>query len=113
MGYGNADSSEGAPMRFHLNAKDRKEVQSIADALPDSELQDVAREVDEYMDRHHVNPLMMAAQTLIQQMYGGPVAQMLDGDDEAHIKMDEILRELLITAGKNRRSVNIMINKVA
>lgn len=100
-------------MRFHLNAKDRKEVQSIADALPDSELQDVAREVDEYMDRHHVNPLMMAAQTLIQQIHGGAVAQMLDSDDEAHIKLDEVLRELMIEAAKRERGVNVLINKVA
>lgn len=100
-------------MRFHLNAKDRKEVQSIADALPDSELQEVAKEVDEYMDTHHVNPLMMAAIAFIQQRYGGTVAQMLDSDDDAHIRLDEVLRELMIEAGERERSVNILINKVA
>ena len=100
-------------MRFHLNAKDRAEVQSIANALPDSELQEVVKEVDEYMDTHHVNPLMMAAQTFIQQRYGGSVTQMLDYDDKAHIKLDKVLRELMIEAAKRERGVNILINKVA
>ena len=48
-------------MNIRLTQRDRQEVQSIADALPDDDLQEVAGYVDEWQSSHHVNPLMMAA----------------------------------------------------
>lgn len=99
--------------RFTLNARDKKRVLNIAAELPDSDKQEVAREVDDYLDSHHVNPLMMAAQSFLQQYYGGAAAQMLGSDDDAHIALDKVLRELMVTAGERMRGVNVIYNEVA
>lgn len=99
--------------RFTMNARDKMRVLNIAAELPDSDKQEVAREVDDYLDSHHVNPLMMAAQNFLQQYYGGAAAQMLDSDDDAHIALDKVLRELMVTAGERMRGVNVIYNEVA
>lgn len=99
--------------RFTLNARDKVRVLSIAASLPDHDKQEVVQEVDGYLDTHHVNPLMMAAQNFLQQYYGGAAAQMLDSDDDAHIELDRVLRELMVTAGERMRGVNVIYNEVA
>lgn len=99
--------------RFTLNARDKLEVQKIADALPDDELQQVAAEADDWMNRNHVNPLMMAAQNFLQQNYGSAAVSMLDSDDDWHIRFDELLRDLMVDTGKRERGIHVLINKVA
>jgi|GEM_PF-2131110 len=99
--------------RFTLNTRDKVRVLSIAASLPDHDKQEVVKEVDGYLDTHHVNPLMMAAQNFLQQYYGGAAAQMLDSDDDAHIELDKVLRELMVTAGERMRGVNVIYNEVA
>jgi len=99
--------------RFTLNARDKIEVQKIADALPDDELQRVAAEADDWMSRNHVNPLMMAAQNFLQQNYGSAAVSLLDSDDDWHIRFDELLRDLMVDTGKRERGIHVLINKVA
>ncbi|AIX48876.1 hypothetical protein PSNIH1_00670 [Pantoea sp. PSNIH1] len=100
-------------MNIRLTQRDREEVQSIADALPDSEQRDVADYVDDWQRRNHINPLMMAALAFLNQHYDGQAVAMLDHDDDWHIKLDEVLRELMIDTGNRERGVNVIINKVA
>lgn len=100
-------------MSITLNYRDRAEVQSIADALPDEEQQMIASEVDAWLDTHHVNPLMMAALAFLSQHYDREAVAMLDGDDDWHIKLDEVLRELMIATSERQRGVIILLNKVA
>lgn len=100
-------------MNIRLTQRDRQEVQSIADALPDDDLQEVAAYVDDWQSRHHVNPLMMAALAFLNQHYDRNAVAMLDHDDDWHIKLDEVLRELMVDTGKRERGVNALLNKVA
>lgn len=100
-------------MSIRLTQRDRQEVQSIADALPDDDLQEVACYVDEWQSSHHVNPLMMAALAFLSQHYDRNAVAMLDHDDDWHIKLDEVLRELMVDTGKRERGVNALLNKVA
>lgn len=99
--------------RFTLSAKDKAEVLRIVEALPVEERESVAEEVDDWMDRNHVNPLMMAAQVMLSQYCSQAAISVLDSSDDWHIKFDEVLRELLVFAGECDRSVNVLVNKVA
>ncbi|ORM72405.1 hypothetical protein HA48_14715 [Pantoea wallisii] len=100
-------------MNIRLTQRDRAEVQSIADSLPDDDLQEVAGYVDDWQARHQVNPLTMAAIAFLSQHYDRNAVAMLDHDDDWHIKLGEVLRELMIDTGKRERGVNALIHKVA
>ncbi len=99
--------------RVTLTAKDKAEVLRIIEALPVEEREEVSSEVDGWMNRHHVNPLMMAAQMMLSQHCSQAAISVLDSSDDWHMKFDDMLRELLIFAGECDRSVNVLINRVA
>jgi hypothetical protein len=94
-------------MKFRTYEKDGKEVQAIADSLPDDELDIIAARVDEMMEQHKSNPLLAPMCTFMLRHFDNPVIGMFDMDDEAVEAAEAFLRDMMVTAAKRERAIEI------
>jgi len=95
---------------MRLNRTARNEVQSIADSLPDSELERIAAEVDAQMNRHKTNPLMPALCAFLTKHYDYPAIEMFDEDDEQHELAEAFLREAMVRVARRELAIGIYSN---
>lgn len=96
-------------MRFNIKAK--REIQEIADSLPDDELERIGNEVDANMERHKINPLIAPACQFLTRFFDYPAIEMFDEDDDQHIEAEAFLRDMMVTAAKRERAIEIWKHK--
>lgn len=98
-------------MRFRTYERDGKEVQAIADNLPDDELDIIGARVDEMMEKHNSNPLLDPMCEFMQRHFERPTVDMFDMDDEAEEAAEAFLRDMMVTAAKRERAIEIWKDK--
>ncbi len=96
---------------MRLSRTARNEVQDIADNLPESELENIAAEVDAQMTRHKTNPLMPALCAFLTRHYDYPAIEMFDEDDEQHEAAEAFLREAMVRVARREMAIEIYRNK--
>lgn len=94
-------------MRFRTYEKDGKEVQAIADSLTDDELDIIAARVDEIMSQRHANPIVAPACQALLSFFDHEAMGMFDLDDEFEEFADNFLRDMMVTAAKRERAIEI------
>ncbi|ORM64197.1 hypothetical protein PRCB_01265 [Pantoea rodasii] len=98
-------------MKFRLHDKDGKEVQAIADSLPDDELQNIAARVDSILDQRHMSPIVAPACIYLLRHFDHEAMGMFDMDDELEMAADAFMRDMMITAAKRERAIEIWKHK--
>lgn len=96
-------------MRFNIKAK--REIQEIADSLPDDELERIGKEVDANMERHRINPLIAPACQFLTRFYDYPAIELFDEDDDQHIEAEAFLRDMMVKAARRERAIAIWTSK--
>ncbi|WP_210453090.1 hypothetical protein [Pantoea ananatis] len=96
-------------MRFNIKAK--REIQEIADNLPDYELERIGKEVDANMERHKINPLIAPACQFLTRFFDYPAIEMFDEDDEQHIEAEAFLRDMMVKVARRERAIAIWTSK--
>ena len=90
-----------------LNSKDKAEIQTIADSLPDSELEIIGARADEMMKQHKSNPLIAPACAFLTRHFDYPVIGMFDLDDKQEEAAETFLRDMMVRALKRERGIEI------
>ncbi len=98
-------------MKFRLHDKDGKEVQAIADSLPDDELQIIAARVDSILVQRHMSPIVAPACAYLLRHFDHEAMGMFDMDDELEMAADAFMRDMMITAAKRERAIEIWKHK--
>lgn len=98
-------------MKFRLHEKDGKEVQAIADSMPDDELQIIAARVDNILSQRHLSPIVAPACAYLLRHFDHEAMGMFDMDDELEESADAFLRDMMITAAKRERAIEIWKHK--
>ncbi|RBO14313.1 hypothetical protein [Pantoea sp. 3_1284] len=98
-------------MKFRLYEKDGKEVQQIADSLPDEELEIIATRVDEIMAQRSISPIVAPACAFMLRHFDHEAMGMFDIDDDLEIAADAFMRDMMITAAKRERAIDIWKHK--
>lgn len=98
-------------MKFRLYEKDGKEVQQIADSLPDEELEIIATRVDEIMAQHSISPIVAPACAFMLRHFDHEAMGMFDMDDGLEMAADAFMRDMMITAAKRERAIDIWKRK--
>ena len=98
-------------MKFRLHEKDGKEVQQIADSLPDEELEIIAARVDEIMTQRRISPIVAPACAFMLRHFDHEAMGMFDMDDDLEIAADTFMRDMMITAAKRERAIDIWKHK--
>ncbi|MGG6193009.1 hypothetical protein ACQV2B_02780 [Pantoea allii] len=96
-------------MRFNIKA--RREIQEIADNLPDEELERIGNEVDANMERHKINPLIAPACQFLTRFFDYPAIEMFDEDDDQHIEAEAFLRDMMVKVARRERAIAIWNSK--
>ena len=98
-------------MKFRLHEKDGKEVQQIADSLPDEELEIIAARVDEIMAQRRISPIVTPACAFMLRHFDHEAMGMFDMDDDLEMAADAFMRDMMITAAKRERAIDIWKHK--
>lgn len=98
-------------MKFRLHEKDGKEVQAIANSLPDDELQIIAARVDDIMSKRGMSPIVAPACASMLRHFDHEAMGMFDMDDELEMAADAFMRDMMITAAKRERAIEIWKHK--
>lgn len=98
-------------MKFRLYEKDGKEVQQIADSLPDEELEIIAARVDEIMVQRRISPIVAPACAFMLRHFDHEAMGMFDMDDDLEMAADAFMRDMMITAAKRERAIDIWKHK--
>lgn len=98
-------------MKFRLHEKDGKEVQQIADSLPDEELEIIAARVDEIMAQRRISPIVAPACAFMLRHFDHEAMGMFDMDDDLEMAADVFMRDMMITAAKRERAIDIWKHK--
>ncbi len=98
-------------MKFRLHEKDGKEVQQIADSLPNEELEIIAARVDEIMAQRRISPIVASACAFMLRHFDHEAMGMFDMDDDLEMAADAFMRDMMITAAKRERAIDIWKRK--
>lgn len=94
-----------------LSWRAKQEVEEIMKNLSETDLERIGDEVDAMMDRHKINPLMMALCELLPKHFDYPAIEMVDEDDEQYEAAENFLRDALVKVAKRDMAIAIWKNR--